>query len=312
MLTVDRLLETFLITDDVDRARRFYGDFLGLEPHGGASERGSLFRLPGGQLLGLITREAARVGNRTPGGRVPPVIDDGEASKAGREAHLAFAVSDDELAAWRSRCRRPRSYVPGERVPDHGGVEDGAEPARPDPERYLPQAAEPVNRRQGVNADRDVLRLQCGVLHVFPGSAVRRNAPVRGRRPVSTVQSRRSHELRHAPNSCRLRHGEHRHDQGYQGDGPAARGRQESGRGDEQGHAADDPEGVRDAGGHRAAGIRTVRPRQLHQRGREEQEPDAENSQRPGAVLEAEPLGQPRVAQSGEVRRHLWGIFPAR
>lgn len=96
----DRLLETFIFVDDLPASRRFYRDVLGLRPHGGPSERGALFRLPGDQVLGLVNRKDARRPNTTPSGVVPACIPEGGAS-AGAGAHLAFAVSD--LDPWRDR-----------------------------------------------------------------------------------------------------------------------------------------------------------------------------------------------------------------
>ncbi|MGD2116083.1 MAG: VOC family protein [Acidobacteriota bacterium] len=102
-MTPDRLLETFLVVDDLTAARAFYEGAMGLEPFGEPDDRGCLFRLPGDQLLGLVDRTAARRSNRTPGGTVPACIPEGARSH-GPSAHLAFAVSD--LAPWRERLTR--------------------------------------------------------------------------------------------------------------------------------------------------------------------------------------------------------------
>lgn len=97
---LDRLLETFLVVDDLPACRAFYRDVLGLEPFGEPDERGCLFRLPGDRLLGLVEREAARSPNETPHGLIPACIPEDTDSR-GPSAHLAFAVSD--LRPWRER-----------------------------------------------------------------------------------------------------------------------------------------------------------------------------------------------------------------
>jgi len=99
-LTPDRLLETFLVVDDLSACRTFYRDVLGLEPFGEPDDRGCLFLLPGNQLLGLVDRNAARNPNETPHGVIPACIPE-DVESLGPSAHLAFAVSD--LTPWRER-----------------------------------------------------------------------------------------------------------------------------------------------------------------------------------------------------------------
>lgn len=99
-LKPDRLLETFLVVDDLAAGRAFYQDVLGLEPFGEPDDRGCLFLLPGNQLLGLVDRKAARNPNETPHGVIPACIPE-DVGSLGPSAHLAFAVSD--LIPWRER-----------------------------------------------------------------------------------------------------------------------------------------------------------------------------------------------------------------
>lgn len=99
MAGIDRLLETFLVVRDVDAACGFYRDVLQLEPYGEAGARGCLFRLPGGQLLGLIDRNAAREPNVVAGGTVPSVLP--TTTSPGPGAHLSFSISEEDLSAWR-------------------------------------------------------------------------------------------------------------------------------------------------------------------------------------------------------------------
>lgn len=98
---IDGLLECFLVVDDLTRTRAFYEDTLGLEPHGEPGERGCTFLLPGGTLLGLVDREAARDPNETPDGVIPACVPEGAESR-GPGSHLAFAVSERQLDAWRA------------------------------------------------------------------------------------------------------------------------------------------------------------------------------------------------------------------
>jgi catechol 2,3-dioxygenase-like lactoylglutathione lyase family enzyme len=93
------LLEAGLFVKNLSRARDFYEQVLGLEKLR-ESEVGCLFVVAKGQLL-LIRQEKARVPSKTPGGEVPPcVADAGETLGAG---HVAFAVAEAELDAWRPR-----------------------------------------------------------------------------------------------------------------------------------------------------------------------------------------------------------------
>lgn len=98
---LDRLLEVFLVVGDLPRACRFYGKTLALEPYGEPSDRGCLFHLPGGQLLGLVDGGVAAESNRTPGGRIPAVVQRGGPRVS--SAHLAFAVAPEQIDGWRDR-----------------------------------------------------------------------------------------------------------------------------------------------------------------------------------------------------------------
>ena len=125
MAEIQRLLEIFLVVETPQRAREFYGEVLGLEPYGEPDERGCLFRLPGGQLLGFVAREAAANSNELPGGIVPAVLpEDQRPEGSGRpaaRAHLAFAVSTDELEAWRRRLEEHGVAVEEEVTWERGG-----------------------------------------------------------------------------------------------------------------------------------------------------------------------------------------------
>lgn len=120
MSEIQRLLEVFFVVGDLSAARAFYRDVLGLQPYGEADERGSLFLLPGGQLLGLVDRSAATEPNVVAGGRVPAVLRP-SAPSSGSAAHLAFAVSDEDLSGWRERLAGHGVAVSGEVAWERGG-----------------------------------------------------------------------------------------------------------------------------------------------------------------------------------------------
>jgi catechol 2,3-dioxygenase-like lactoylglutathione lyase family enzyme len=97
---VKGLLETALFVENLSRARDFYHQVVGLEKLQ-ESESGCVFVVAKGQLLLLVTREKATVPSKTPGGEVPPC-----AAFPGRilgAAHIAFAVAEADLDAWRAR-----------------------------------------------------------------------------------------------------------------------------------------------------------------------------------------------------------------
>jgi catechol 2,3-dioxygenase-like lactoylglutathione lyase family enzyme len=92
MPTIDRILETGLYVEDVDRAVAFYRDVLGLEV---VAESPRLAAIHGGAstVLLLMLRGAMSGGGPSAGGWLPP--HDAE----GRQ-HFAFAVATEELPAW--------------------------------------------------------------------------------------------------------------------------------------------------------------------------------------------------------------------
>lgn len=100
MPNLNGLLEAGLFVENLSRARDFYQQVVGLEKLK-ESEAGCVFIVAKGQLLLLISHEKARVPSKTPGGEVPPCVSGaGETLGAG---HMAFAVADADLDAWRDR-----------------------------------------------------------------------------------------------------------------------------------------------------------------------------------------------------------------
>jgi catechol 2,3-dioxygenase-like lactoylglutathione lyase family enzyme len=96
MPKLDRVLETALNVDDLDRAAAFYADVFEL-PSLYADERLSAFAL-GPSVLLLFRRGASLETLTVPGGTIPPHDGSGP-------LHVAFAIAADELALWEARLR---------------------------------------------------------------------------------------------------------------------------------------------------------------------------------------------------------------
>jgi catechol 2,3-dioxygenase-like lactoylglutathione lyase family enzyme len=92
MPELDRVLETALYVDDLERAGRFYADVLGLRPLF-ADERLRAFAVGGRSVLLLFRRGASLQTARMPGGTIPPHDGSGP-------LHVAFGIASEELAAW--------------------------------------------------------------------------------------------------------------------------------------------------------------------------------------------------------------------
>ena len=108
MPTVQRLLETALYVDDLDRAQRFYENVLGLKPldanpDPAAAARFRPMNVPGAGVLLLFKRGATSETAIMPGGTIPGHEGSGR-------LHFAFAV--DSLAGWK------------EQLAAHGGATD--------------------------------------------------------------------------------------------------------------------------------------------------------------------------------------------
>jgi catechol 2,3-dioxygenase-like lactoylglutathione lyase family enzyme len=90
--SIAHILETALYVDDIDRAKAFYRDTLGLHV---MSEGPRLVTLDAGKstVLLLFKRGATSEGLRFPGGWIPP-------HDASGPAHLAFAIHAAELDTW--------------------------------------------------------------------------------------------------------------------------------------------------------------------------------------------------------------------
>jgi catechol 2,3-dioxygenase-like lactoylglutathione lyase family enzyme len=95
MPALNGVLETALYVDDLDRARRFYEEVLGLKPVF-ADQRLCAFEVARGSVLLLFPRGKTLETVVMPGGTIPP--HDGHGP-----LHVAFAVSREDLPAWEER-----------------------------------------------------------------------------------------------------------------------------------------------------------------------------------------------------------------
>jgi catechol 2,3-dioxygenase-like lactoylglutathione lyase family enzyme len=96
MPKLDRVLETALYVDDLDRAAAFYAELFDLCSLY-ADERLRAFAV-GTSVLLLFRRGASLQTMTMPGGTIPPHDGSGP-------LHVAFAIAADELAAWEQRLR---------------------------------------------------------------------------------------------------------------------------------------------------------------------------------------------------------------
>jgi catechol 2,3-dioxygenase-like lactoylglutathione lyase family enzyme len=92
MPRLERILETAIHTDDMERSRCFYEEVIGLEPMF-ADQRLTAYEAGSGSVLLVFPRGAAEEAVTLPGGTIP-----GHGG-AGR-LHFAFAIRADELGPW--------------------------------------------------------------------------------------------------------------------------------------------------------------------------------------------------------------------
>jgi catechol 2,3-dioxygenase-like lactoylglutathione lyase family enzyme len=110
---LDRVLETCLYVEDLDRAGRFYEDVLGLA----GLTRDARFRAydVGGQSVLLLFQRGATLETvHMPGGTIPP--HDGHGP-----LHMAFAVGADALAQWEQRLGERGVEIEGRTRWSRGG-----------------------------------------------------------------------------------------------------------------------------------------------------------------------------------------------
>jgi catechol 2,3-dioxygenase-like lactoylglutathione lyase family enzyme len=110
---LDRVIETCLYVDDLDRAARFYEQVLGLA----ALTSDARFRAydVGGQSVLLLFHRGSTLDTvRMPGGTIPP--HDGHGP-----LHMAFAVAADALSQWEQRLAEQGIAIEGRTTWSRGG-----------------------------------------------------------------------------------------------------------------------------------------------------------------------------------------------
>jgi catechol 2,3-dioxygenase-like lactoylglutathione lyase family enzyme len=112
MPKLDRVLETALYVDDLDRAAAFYADVLDLGSLY-ADERLRAFAV-GGSVLLLFRRGASLATMTMPGGTIPPHDGSGP-------IHVAFAIGAEELSRWEERLRERGIPIEGRTDWQRGG-----------------------------------------------------------------------------------------------------------------------------------------------------------------------------------------------
>jgi catechol 2,3-dioxygenase-like lactoylglutathione lyase family enzyme len=113
MPTIDRVLETALYVDDLDEARSFYADILGLRE---LYRDGRMCAFAAGTVnVLLLFRRGGSLDTVTmPGGTIPPHDGSGP-------LHVAFAVRKEELPRWEEHLGRHRVAIEGRTDWPRGG-----------------------------------------------------------------------------------------------------------------------------------------------------------------------------------------------
>jgi catechol 2,3-dioxygenase-like lactoylglutathione lyase family enzyme len=112
-VALDRVLETALYVDDLDRAAEFYARVLGLRALF-SDDRLRAFDVGGRSVLLLFRRGASLATARMPGGTIPPHDGSGP-------LHVAFAIAAAALSGWEERLARFRIEIEGRTEWPRGG-----------------------------------------------------------------------------------------------------------------------------------------------------------------------------------------------
>jgi catechol 2,3-dioxygenase-like lactoylglutathione lyase family enzyme len=107
------VIETALYVDDLQRARAFYQDVLGLSPLTSDS-RFLAFDVGGRSVLLLFHRGSTLQPVHLPGGTIPPHDGSGP-------IHVAFAIAADQLPAWEERLKEHNIAIEGRTDWPRGG-----------------------------------------------------------------------------------------------------------------------------------------------------------------------------------------------
>lgn len=107
------IIETAIYTDDMERAKRFYEEAMGLKPMF-ADHRLTAYDVAGRSVLLVFKRGASMQPAVMPGGTIPG--HDGAGP-----LHLAFAIDADQLEAWEERLRMHGIEIEGRTTWQRGG-----------------------------------------------------------------------------------------------------------------------------------------------------------------------------------------------
>lgn len=113
MAGLSGILETAIYVDDMERARRFYEDVMGLKPMV-ADRRLTAYDVAGRSVLLVFQRGASVQEARLPGGTIPG--HDGAGP-----LHFAFAIAEDALGAWEERLAKHGVAIEGRTEWPRGG-----------------------------------------------------------------------------------------------------------------------------------------------------------------------------------------------
>lgn len=113
MPRLNRVIETALYVDDLDRADRFYAGLFELDAMF-RSDTLVAYNVAGASVLLLFRRGAALHTQAAPGGSIPP--HDGAGP-----LHICFAIDAEELAAWEARLDERAVAIEGRMNWDRGG-----------------------------------------------------------------------------------------------------------------------------------------------------------------------------------------------
>ena len=112
-MKLDRVIETCLYVDDLDRGASFYEKVLGLKALT-SDARFRAYDVGGKSVLLLFRRGFTLETVRMPGGTIPP--HDGHGP-----LHMALAIAADELAAWEQRLAEHGIAIEGRTDWSRGG-----------------------------------------------------------------------------------------------------------------------------------------------------------------------------------------------
>jgi len=105
LVSVRGIIETAIYTDDMERAKRFYEQVMGLNPMY-EDRRLTAYDVAGRSVLLVFKRGASAQPAIMPGGTIPG--HDGAGP-----LHLAFAIEADRLEAWESRLQSQGIEIEG-------------------------------------------------------------------------------------------------------------------------------------------------------------------------------------------------------